>query len=192
VTESLSQSPYKYRARVLLHSPAEPLREHVTAYEGMLERVSDDRCILQTGARSLEALALFVAMLGVDFEVIEPEELVGAGIADPFEAHSMCATSPGSDVLLRSSCHGFHLQRSKNGEPSWRRGARNSQASDDGLGRDAHRDSDEAQMNRRQGQPLVPFAAITAAVRHRPDAWHQQHLSRPVVAEQALRSAHQA
>jgi predicted DNA-binding transcriptional regulator YafY len=76
VTESLSQSPYKYRAKVLLHSPAEPLREHVTAYEGMLTRVSEDRCILQTGARSLEAVALFVAMLGVDFEVIEPVELV--------------------------------------------------------------------------------------------------------------------
>jgi hypothetical protein len=51
---------------------------------------------------------------------------------------------------------------------------------------------DEAQMNRRRGQPLLPFAAISVAVRHRPDAWHQQHLSRPVVAEQALRSAHQA
>src|SRR5580658_8543838 len=78
VTQSLSQSPYQYRARVLLHSPAEALRERVTAYEGTLERVSENRCILQTGARSLESLAIFVAMLGVEFEVIEPADLVAA------------------------------------------------------------------------------------------------------------------
>jgi predicted DNA-binding transcriptional regulator YafY len=78
VTESLSQSPYRYRARVLLHSPAESLRERVTAYEGTLEPISENECILRTGARSLEALAIFVAMLGVEFEVIEPADLVGA------------------------------------------------------------------------------------------------------------------
>jgi predicted DNA-binding transcriptional regulator YafY len=77
VAESLSQSPYPYRARVLLHSPPEALRARVTAYEGTLEPVSANRCILRTGARSLEALAVFVAMLGVEFEVIEPAELVG-------------------------------------------------------------------------------------------------------------------
>lgn len=76
VTESLSQSPYKHRARVVLLSPAESVRDRVTAYDGMLERLADDRCILQTGARSLESIALFVAMLGVDFEVIEPAELI--------------------------------------------------------------------------------------------------------------------
>jgi predicted DNA-binding transcriptional regulator YafY len=78
VTESLSQSPYSHRARVLLHSPAESLRDRVTAYEGILDRVADDRCVLRTGARSLESIALFVAMLGVEFEVIEPAELVVA------------------------------------------------------------------------------------------------------------------
>jgi predicted DNA-binding transcriptional regulator YafY len=78
VTESLSPSPYNHRARVLLHSAAESLRDRVTAYEGMLERIADDRCVLRTGARSLESIALFVAMLGVDFEVIEPPELVVA------------------------------------------------------------------------------------------------------------------
>jgi predicted DNA-binding transcriptional regulator YafY len=78
VTESLSQSPYNHRARVLLYSPAESLRDRVTAYEGILDRVADDRCVLRTGARSLESIALFVAMLGVEFEVIEPAELIVA------------------------------------------------------------------------------------------------------------------
>jgi predicted DNA-binding transcriptional regulator YafY len=78
VTESLSQSPYNHRARVLLYSPAESLRDRVTAYEGILDRVADDRCVLRTGARSLESIALFVAMLGVEFEVIEPAELLVA------------------------------------------------------------------------------------------------------------------
>ena len=78
VTESLSQSPYKYRARVLLHASPEALRERVTAYEGTLEPLSENRCVLRTGAKSLEALTVFVAMLGVDFQVIEPAELVEA------------------------------------------------------------------------------------------------------------------
>ena len=76
VTESLSSSPYRYRARVLLHSPPEPLRARVTAYEGVLEPVAPDRCILQTGAHSLDALGVFVAALRVDFEILEPVELV--------------------------------------------------------------------------------------------------------------------
>lgn len=77
VTESLSSAPYRFRARVLLHSPIEPLRARMTAFDGALERVSDERCVLTTGAHSLDALAVFVGMLGVDFEVIEPAELVG-------------------------------------------------------------------------------------------------------------------
>ncbi len=80
VTKSLSSSPYEYRGTVLLHSAIEPLRARVTAYGGVLEAAPGearrDRCILRTGARSLDALAVFVAMLGVEFEVLEPKELV--------------------------------------------------------------------------------------------------------------------
>ena len=97
VIRSLSQSPYRYRARVLLHSPAAALRARVTAYEGTLEPVSEDRCILRTGARSLEALALFVAMLGVEFEVIEPDDLVGAAKTLGQRLGRVKATSGGTE-----------------------------------------------------------------------------------------------
>ncbi len=76
VTESLSSSPYRYRARVLLHSPIEPMQAHVSAFDGMLEPASKTTCLLTTGAHSLDGLAVLVAMLGVEFEVIEPLELL--------------------------------------------------------------------------------------------------------------------
>ena len=76
VTESLSSAPYAHRARVVLHSPIESLRARIGPYDGVLERVSDDRCILETGAPSLDGLAFMIARLGVEFDVLEPEELV--------------------------------------------------------------------------------------------------------------------
>ena len=75
VTESLSLSPYRYRARVLLHASVDEARSHMGAFEGVLEPVSAHRCILQTGASTLDGLAVHIAMLGVDFEIIEPAEL---------------------------------------------------------------------------------------------------------------------
>jgi hypothetical protein len=42
---------------------------------GTLESVDERRCRLQTGARSLETIAVGLALLGVDFEVHDPPEL---------------------------------------------------------------------------------------------------------------------
>jgi predicted DNA-binding transcriptional regulator YafY len=75
VTESLSSSPYRYRARVLLHASPAELSTRVGTFEGVVEPVSKNRCVLTTGAHSLDGLAVHVALLGVDFEILEPEEL---------------------------------------------------------------------------------------------------------------------
>jgi predicted DNA-binding transcriptional regulator YafY len=43
---------------------------------GTCEAVDDDTCILETGADSLEMLAVYLGMVGADFTVSGPPELV--------------------------------------------------------------------------------------------------------------------
>ena len=76
VAQAISSGGTRYSARVLLHAPLEVIAERVRPTEGVLEAVDSRTCVLHTGADSLEWLALVIGMLGVDFEVGEPPELV--------------------------------------------------------------------------------------------------------------------
>jgi predicted DNA-binding transcriptional regulator YafY len=76
VTQSISAAPTRYEARVTLHAPADAIRERVPPHWGSLEPIDDRTCEYRTGDDDLGWLALRVAMLGVDFEVHEPPELV--------------------------------------------------------------------------------------------------------------------
>jgi predicted DNA-binding transcriptional regulator YafY len=71
VAERLSVAPYRYQARVTLHAAAEAVR----AQGGAIEPIDDRTCKYRAGDDDLHWLAMRVAMLGVDFEVHEPEEL---------------------------------------------------------------------------------------------------------------------
>jgi predicted DNA-binding transcriptional regulator YafY len=76
VTQSISAAPTRYEARITLHAPADAVRERFGAQWGTIVPVDDERCEYRTGDDDLDWLALRVAMLGVDFEVHEPPELV--------------------------------------------------------------------------------------------------------------------
>lgn len=76
VARSVSTAGYARQARVLLHAPLEEVAQHISPAAGLLEPIDDKRCSLLTGAPSLDALVLWITMLGVDFEVVEPPELV--------------------------------------------------------------------------------------------------------------------
>ena len=76
VAQSLSAAPYRYDARVTLHASAQAIRERVPSRWGTIEPIDDRTCEYRTGDDDLEWLALRVAMLGVDFDVHEPPELV--------------------------------------------------------------------------------------------------------------------
>jgi len=43
---------------------------------GTLEAVDEHTCVLHTGATSLDTLSVYLALIGFDFEVREPKELV--------------------------------------------------------------------------------------------------------------------
>jgi len=76
VSRSISYAPYSYRARVTLHAPVEVVAARIPPTVGVLEAIDPNSCLLQTGAHSLDTLAIYLALIGVDFEVREPPELV--------------------------------------------------------------------------------------------------------------------
>jgi predicted DNA-binding transcriptional regulator YafY len=76
VAQSLSARPNRYQARVTLHAPAEAIRERVPSQWGTVEPIDDRTCEYRTGDYDLDWLAVRVVMLGVDFDVQGPPELV--------------------------------------------------------------------------------------------------------------------
>ncbi|MBD2894191.1 hypothetical protein amrb99_31140 [Actinomadura sp. RB99] len=63
------------RARLLLHVPFAEAARHVTAWHGVLEPVDDRTCRLHTRSDSLRYLAHRVAVLDVDYTLLDPPEL---------------------------------------------------------------------------------------------------------------------
>jgi predicted DNA-binding transcriptional regulator YafY len=76
VAANLSGAPSRYQARVTLHVPADQVAERSLFLGSTVEAIDDRTCELRTGDDSLDWLAVRVGMLGVDFEVHEPPELV--------------------------------------------------------------------------------------------------------------------
>jgi predicted DNA-binding transcriptional regulator YafY len=72
----VSSARHRYQGRFTMHASAEALAERVPPTAGVLEAVDDHTCVLYSGSNSLDALALHVALLGVDFEAHEPPELL--------------------------------------------------------------------------------------------------------------------
>jgi predicted DNA-binding transcriptional regulator YafY len=90
--------PYPYRARVTLHAPVEAVAKKIPASAGVLEAINDNSCMLHTGSHSLEGITIHLSLLGVEFQVHEPVELIdyvrklterlGRAVAAPSEMSS--------------------------------------------------------------------------------------------------------
>jgi predicted DNA-binding transcriptional regulator YafY len=76
VEQSITGAPNRFEARVTLHAAAEEITSRVPAHCGTIEPIDAHTCEYRTGDDDLSWLALRIAMLGVDFEVREPPELV--------------------------------------------------------------------------------------------------------------------
>jgi predicted DNA-binding transcriptional regulator YafY len=76
VRRGVSSAAWRYRAQVVVHAPAEQLAERINTAIGTITPVDDTRCLLDTGADSVEALAVHLGLLGADFTVTGPAELI--------------------------------------------------------------------------------------------------------------------
>lgn len=72
----MSAAAWRYRARVSVAAPAETVAGRISPAVGVVEAVDAESCVLDTGADTLETLAVHLGMLGLDFEVREPPELL--------------------------------------------------------------------------------------------------------------------
>jgi predicted DNA-binding transcriptional regulator YafY len=76
VSQSISSSPYRYQARILMHAPLDAVAEVVSPTAGRLEPVDEHSCVLHSGGNSLDEMAIYIGLKGIDFEVLDPPELV--------------------------------------------------------------------------------------------------------------------
>lgn len=75
-TRSVAYSPQDFRARVVLLGSAAEVAERLPPEFGTLEAIDATSCILETGASSLDSLSVYLALLGMEFQVLEPPELI--------------------------------------------------------------------------------------------------------------------
>jgi len=76
VVREVASAGWAVHARFLVHAPADEVLGRINPAVGTVEPVGDGRCVLVTGADSIATLAVYIGMLGLDFTVTEPADLV--------------------------------------------------------------------------------------------------------------------
>ncbi|MEU8122492.1 WYL domain-containing protein [Spirillospora sp. NPDC049024] len=76
VLRDVASTGWKVHARITVFASAQEVLSRINAAVGVVESVGDEQCVLVTGADSLETIAVYIGMLGLDFEVTGPPELI--------------------------------------------------------------------------------------------------------------------
>jgi predicted DNA-binding transcriptional regulator YafY len=76
VARGVSTARDRFQARVILHAPIDEMARRVMHSTGTLDPIDDHSCLLLTGADWLDGLAIYIAAIGVEFEIAEPPELI--------------------------------------------------------------------------------------------------------------------
>ncbi|WP_280392654.1 helix-turn-helix transcriptional regulator [Nocardia brasiliensis] len=76
LTQGVTNSPYRYSARVTLGVPAEVAAERISPTVGVVEAIDAESCTLRVGGNSLDEMAIYLATFGFPCHVHEPPELV--------------------------------------------------------------------------------------------------------------------
>ncbi|MDX6283035.1 MAG: hypothetical protein QOH03_4106 [Kribbellaceae bacterium] len=76
VLRDVASTGWKVHARITVFASADEVLSRIHAAVGIVEPVDDNTCVLITGAESLEVVAVYIGMLGLDFQVTAPQALV--------------------------------------------------------------------------------------------------------------------
>jgi predicted DNA-binding transcriptional regulator YafY len=76
VLREVAFAGWTVHARIRVAAPADRVVAQINPAVGVVEAVDEQSCVLVTGADSVEILAVYVGMLGMDFAVDGPPELV--------------------------------------------------------------------------------------------------------------------
>ncbi len=78
VLREVAFSGWLVHTRIAVDAPAEDVLARINPTVGVVESVDADHCVLVTGGDSVEIIAVYIGMLGLDFHVTEPPALVEA------------------------------------------------------------------------------------------------------------------
>lgn len=76
VSRSISSSPYRYVAQVRYFCSSEVVAQHFSPSSATIEAEGPDTCLVTAGADDPEKIALYLAMVGCDFEILGPPEVI--------------------------------------------------------------------------------------------------------------------
>ncbi len=76
VLREVAFTGWTVHARITVDAPAAEVLGRINPTVGVVETIDDEHCVLVTGGDSLEIVAVWIGMLGLDFHVTEPPELV--------------------------------------------------------------------------------------------------------------------
>ena len=76
VSQRVSAAAWQYRTSVVVQVPASALAARLTPAVGVVEPLDEDSCLLETGADTVQSLAVHLSLLDADFVVRDgPREL---------------------------------------------------------------------------------------------------------------------
>ena len=76
VVREVARTGWAVHARIRVHAPAEEVLARINPAVGTVEAVTDQESVLVTGGDSLEVVAVWIGMLGLDFSVTSPPALI--------------------------------------------------------------------------------------------------------------------
>jgi len=76
VVREVARTGWAVHARITVDAPAEEVLARINPAVGTVEALPDGRSVLVTGGDSVEVVAVWIGMLGLDFHVTEPPALV--------------------------------------------------------------------------------------------------------------------
>ncbi|WP_431235218.1 helix-turn-helix transcriptional regulator [Mycolicibacterium psychrotolerans] len=78
VRRAITTSPYRYITRVRFHAAKNIMEQHFSPTTVTIEDDGPTACVVVTGADDPKALVLHLAMPGIAFEILEPDEVADA------------------------------------------------------------------------------------------------------------------
>ena len=78
VRRSISSSPYRYVARVRYFASYDVVSQHFSPSSATVEPDGADACVVTAGGDDAERIAIYLASVGSDFEVLDPPEVAEA------------------------------------------------------------------------------------------------------------------
>jgi hypothetical protein len=76
VLRDVASTGWNVHARITVFAPADEVLSRINATVGVVESIDERTCVLVTGGDSYEIIAVYIGMLGLDFRVTAPDELV--------------------------------------------------------------------------------------------------------------------